>query len=255
MVDQPTTTETSTSTTTDPSAQTAAPPEPASSTPSSPTTAETQTPIEGSTLLTAPDGDEDPAQKPETDKGEADTATDPENAETADLFGAPETYDLTLPEGVELDKAVLDVVAPVAKELNLSNAGLSKLAGVYTEAVLPRIEEAFHAQINDQVKETQANWATEAKQAVENDKALPEDQRVFDGADLKTVRAVAAKTLDRFAGPEFRAFLDETGIGNRVEMLTLAYRVGKAISEDTTFPSSQTATAPKSRAERYYGSS
>jgi hypothetical protein len=252
MADQATTeTTNSTPTTTDPSEQTAATPEPASS---SQTTAETQT-TEGATLLTAPDGDEDTSQKPETDKGEADPATDPANPEASDLFGAPETYELTLPEGVELDKAVLDIVSPVAKELNLSNAGLTKLAGVYTEAVLPRIEEAFHNQINDQVKETQANWATEAKQAIEADKDLPEDQRVFDGADLKTVRAVAAKTLDRFGGPEFRAFLDETGIGNRVEMLRMAYLVGKSISEETTFPTSQTATAPKSRAERYYGKS
>ena len=252
MADQATTeTTNSTPTTTDPSAQTAATPEPASS---SPTTAETQT-TEGGTLLTAPDGDEDTSQKPETDKSEADPATDPENAEASDLFGAPETYELTLPEGVELDKAVLDLVSPVAKELNLSNAGLTKLAGVYTEAVLPRVEEAIHAQINDQVKETQAAWASEAKALVEADKALPADQQVFGGEDLNTVRATAAKALDRFAGPEFRAFLDETGIGNRKEMLLMAYRVGKAISEETTFPASQTASAPKTREERYYGSS
>jgi hypothetical protein len=250
MVDITTQTDTPNSTPTQaPEAPTGANPEPASSTVSSTTAQPTDAPK--GTLLTGEPGD---APKPEAETGTGEPASPDATTETPELFGAPEAYELTLPEGVELDRAALDVVSPIAKELNLSNAGLGKLAEAYTTGILPRIEEAFHAQLNDQVKETQTAWATETKTFVEEDRARPAAEQVFGGDDLAKVQSVAAKALDRLAGPEFRAFLDETGIGNRKEMVLFAYRAGKAISEDTSFPTSGAPVAPKSREERYYGS-
>lgn len=165
----------------------------------------------------------------------------------AALFGAPEgDYEPSgLPEGTVIDKAALEAVTPVARELGLSNEGFSKLAGVYAEKVLPQVTEQVTSQIMAQSAATTAAWATETTTAIGTDPA-------YGGKPLAEVQSVAAKALDRFGGSEFRQYLADTGLGNHPAMMKAMFLAGSAIAEDTTFERGSTPTAPKSRVEKFY---
>lgn len=199
------------------------------------------TPESGSTLLTGNDDDQQAA----TPEGDDQSEPDPRAA----FYGAPEGdagYEISgLPEGVEIDREALEAVAPVAKELNLSNEGLSKIAGVYAEKVLPAVVANVESEMHRQIAATHSEWANQATQLVQEDPA-------FEGKKLPEVKSVAAKALDRFGGAEFRKFLDESGLGNHPSMMKFAYLAGSSIAEDT-FERGGATTTPKSSVEKFYG--
>lgn len=214
---------------------------PAVEAPQAPDTSTTETPQSEaeapSTLLTGKEP-EAPAE---------DEKTPP--AENAALFGAPEgEYEITgLPEGMTVDKDALAVFEPIAKELGLSNEGMSKVAAVYAE-LLPKVTDKVVEGLQGDVAAQHAQWATDTIEMVKTDP-------VFEGKKLADVQGVAAKALDRFGGPELRTFLEETGLGNDPRMMKFAFLAGSAISEDTTFERGGPAPTTKSRTEKYYPSS
>jgi hypothetical protein len=183
--------------------------------------------------------------------GTGDTSKGPTEEEQAkaELFGVPEgDYKLEdLPEGTVVDENALKAIEPVAKELGLSNKGLSKIAGVYAEKVLPAVVDQFTESLQRDVAAQHATWATETTELVKTDP-------VFQNKPLPEVQQVAAKALDRFGGEGFRKFLNDTGLGNHPDMVKFAYLAGSAISEDTSFERGGAAPKPKSRVEKYYGS-
>lgn len=198
---------------------------------------------------------------------DTDTDTD-KGGDVDDNFGAPEegaAYEITgLPEGMEIDKAALDAITPIARELNLSNAGLSKIAQVYAEKVLPSVGQASLDDLQNQITEQRTAWETEARAAVAGKDAEGKDivlknvkgeTLAFDGKPMKDVQRVAAKALDRFAPEGFRQFLEDTGLGVHPQMIAFAYQAGKRISEETNFEASGggDANREKSRAEKFYG--
>lgn len=208
--------------------------------PSSTTEAPT---ADGGTLLTKSGDDAAP------DTPSADGEPDPRAA----FYGAPEgddaAYELAgLPEGIEIDAEALAAVSPIAKELNLSNEGLSKIAGVYAEKVLPSVVERVNNELQQNITATRADWATQSQEAIKSDPT-------FEGKGLDDVRKVSAKALDRFGGEKFREYLDETGLGDHPAMLKFAYQAGMQIAEDTTFERGGSATTPKSSVEKFYGTS
>lgn len=209
-----------------------------------PAPADGDQPAEGGTILTGTP-DEGGSDKDGSAAGEGGEGDGEPNA----FIGAPEgDYELVgLPEGTEIDKDALAAVTPVAKEIGLSNEGLSKIAAVYAEKVLPHVADQLNDTLQRDIAATHAQWANEAVELVKTDE-------VFGGKQLSEVQQVSAKAIDRFAGPEFRTFLEETGLGNHPAMLKFAFLAGSAISEDTTFERGGPAAKPKSRTEKYYGS-
>lgn len=201
-------------------------------------TTQDQAPEDKSTLLT-PKEDEAPAP---TDEEKA-----AEEARSA-LYGAPEEYEVSgLPEGMSIDKEALDLVTPIAKELNLSNEGFNKLTGVYANDILPKVTQQVVDSLEGDIRETQTQWAAQAEESVRTDP-------VFESKPMAQVQQVAAKALDKFGGTEFREFLQTTGLGNHPAMVKMAYLVGSTISEDTTFERGGATDTPKSRTDKYYGS-
>ena len=202
---------------------------------------------EGETLLTGASGE----AKPE---GEDEAKPEPTEEEKAakeahdKLFGAPEgDYEISgLPDDMEIDKAALEAVTPVAKELGLSNEGFSKLANVYATQVMPKVVDGVVDNLQKDISAQHATWATESL-------ALVKADPVFAGKPLTEVQSLAAKSLDRFGGPEFRKFLDDTGLGNHPAMMKFAYMAGTMLSEDTTFERGGKAPSEKARTEKYYG--
>lgn len=225
--------------------------------PASPTAIPTPTPQPTSTTPTptpAADGDPGtlltPAAAEQTKVEEAPALT-PEQQTAADakaaLFGAPESdYEITgLPEGMAIDTEALAQFSPLAKELGLSNEGMSKVAAAYAN-ILPKVTEGVVEGIQRDIAAQHATWATETLEAVKTDPA-------FAGKQLSEVQQTASKALDRFGGEAFRQYLNDTGLGNHPDMVKFAFLAGSAISEDTTFERGGVTTTPKSSVDKFYG--
>lgn len=230
----------------------------------------TETTEESIDLSKVGTGEETAKTEDETDEQKAEReAEEAKAAETAKLFGAPEgetAYELSgLPDGTVIDQAALDAIAPVARQLNLSNEGLSLIAQTYAEKVLPGVAEQVLGNLQADIVAQRATWETEARQAIKgvdaegkaielkNAKGQPIS---FDGKPFKEAQTVMAKALDQFAPEGFRQFLDETGLGVHPMMVAFAYQAGKNIAEDTSFErGGNDAGQPKSREEKYYPSS
>ncbi len=90
----------------------------------------------------------------------------------------------------------------------------------------------------------QTEWVAKAK-------ADPE----LGGDKFDANLAVAKKAMDRFATPEFKAYLNETGLGNHPEMLRMLFKTGQAISEDKFVPSNQGNAKARDAAKTLYPSS
>jgi hypothetical protein len=140
-------------------------------------------------------------------------------------------YKFDAPEGVELDQGDLAKFTDIAKELKLPPDAAKKLVDIAAQREVARAE-AFAKQVED--------WGTQVKADPELGK--PENL------------ATAKKTIDTFGTPELRDLLNSSGMGNHPEVIRMALKIGKAISEDT-FVAGRTGAAPtpRSHAEVLYG--
>lgn len=149
--------------------------------------------------------------------GTADTtATSTTAASTTDTKTTepvvPESYELKMPEGVQLDSAAAEEFTAIAKELKLDQAAAQKLADIGAKMATRQAEA--HAQLVE-------TWTEQVK----TDKEIGGDK-------LDENLGVARKAIDTFGSPELKALLNSTGLGNHPEVVKLAFKVGKAISED-----------------------
>ncbi len=190
---------------------------------------ETQTATQTSTTQT--DGQQTPQTQepvqpkaPETQQapaednllGEApktETAKDTKNGSDA---VAPE-IDIKVPEGVEVNQGLLDKFKPLAKDMKLDSAGAQKIVDLYVEA------------LGENSKQVDAAWTDQKKAWYDTAAKDPE----IGGKNFKENVQVARTAIQKFGGPELVAALDELGIGNHPALVRFAYRVGKAISEDS----------------------
>lgn len=124
----------------------------------------------------------------------------------------PESYDLKMPEGVQLDSAAAEEFTTIAKELKLDQAAAQKLADV--GAKMAQRQAEAHAQLVD-------SWTEQVKA----DKEIGGDK-------LDENLGIARKAIETFGSPELKSLLNSTGLGNHPEFVKLAFKVGKAISED-----------------------
>lgn len=144
------------------------------------------------------------------------TATSTTTASTTDTKATepvvPESYELKMPEGVQLDSAAAEEFTAIAKELKLDQAAAQKLADIGAKMATRQAEA--HAQLVE-------TWTEQVK----TDKEIGGDK-------LDENLGVARKAIDTFGSPELKALLNSTGLGNHPEVVKLAFKVGKAISED-----------------------
>lgn len=174
-----------------------------------------------------------------------DTAEDGETSDTA--VEVPEAYELTFSEGIAPDDATIAEATPLLQELKLSNEQAQKFVPLI-EAHTARALAARDAQIDSYIAGERAAW-------LESAKADPE----IGGDKFDASLTSAAKALDRFGATkdsDFRALLETSGLGNHPEMIRMFAKIGAAVSEDTSFPRSGSATqAPRTLAETLYPSS
>lgn len=131
--------------------------------------------------------------------------------------GVPEVYDLkdAVPEGMEYNEEQAAAFSAIAKECNLTQEQASKLAAYgmkYAADGVQAAQEAHAAMV--------AGWAQTAKQELGGEY----DNTVAMAA--RGIRVVEAKV------PGIREMLDETGAGNRVEMIRILAELGSLVGED-----------------------
>ncbi|CAB4131906.1 putative protease [uncultured Caudovirales phage] len=184
---------------------TEAPPTSTAATDAATTTTDTATQQQATEGTTAPTT---------TDAGDA-QKTEGEQESTSDKpTGAPEKYEFTVPDGVNLDEAGLASFSEFAKELDMPQEAAQKM--------LEKMGPAWQQRQADAISAVQNQW----KEASTSDKE-------FGGEKLNENLAVAKKALDTFGTPELSKLLRESGIGNHPEIIRAFYRAGKAISEDS----------------------
>lgn len=164
-------------------------------------------------LLTPPAQPATEATAPEAAKPENEAAK-PEDAKPAAL---DEYADFTLADGMEMNQEVLADFKGMAKELGLTQEAAQKLIDLQSRMTSLQSEQTQQAL----AAQSQA-WA----------KAIREDAE-FGGENYEKNVGIAVKAVERFASPELRSLLNDSGLGNHPELVKLFHRIGSAISEDS----------------------
>ncbi|ELX9510049.1 peptidase [Enterobacter hormaechei] len=189
-----------------------APSEPSAPAADAPTPAADPAKPEGDKPQPGAEGGKPQDDKPADGEKPADKPDDKEQKQE----GAPEKYEFTAGEGVELDAEALKDFEPVARDLNLTNEQAQKLVDAYPKilaGVQQRQAEAWQKQTE--------GWA----ETVKADKEI--------GGDKLTANLSAAqRALEQFGDPELKEYLDSTGLGNHPALVKAFIKVGKAMSED-----------------------
>jgi hypothetical protein len=153
-----------------------------------------------------------------------------EGGSAIEVLGAPEKYELTVPEelaaaGMTFDAEAFAEVEPVLRDLNLSNDAAQALVGAYAGKVLPLLEKRAGERWDTTGADMRRAWETEAK-------ADPD----IGGAKFDETKALARSTFVRFGvksdGP-FLKLLEESGLGSHPDMLRFVSNVGRLTGEAT----------------------
>lgn len=139
------------------------------------------------------------------------------NTQQQEPAGAPEAYDFkgTIPEGVEVDEALTKGFTEVAKGMNLTNEQANQMAAFgfqYGQQVADAVRNQYNAEVT--------RWGEDAKQQL--------------GADFEKVMSVAGAGLEAVEKvvPNIRQALNETGAGNRIEIIRAMEMLGQLVQAD-----------------------
>ena len=167
--------------------------------------------------------DADDTTSPAEDVEVKDTESSAEGAKNDTILGGkstpnvPDAYDFKsiVPEGMTYDEQSAAAFGDVAKKAGLSQEQAAAIASYGMQYMQQGVDAAMKA-----VQDTQAGWAQEARDAL--------------GGQFDAVVAKAAAGRDALAEkvPGLTQMLNETGAGNRVEMIRLMAAVGELIGED-----------------------
>lgn len=134
----------------------------------------------------------------------------------------PETYSFKLPDGMELDKALVDLVTPIFKEGKITQGVAQKLVDAYAPYV--------KASVESQQKTAIDNWKSQIKSWGD------ETRKEFGEGDFNKNVAPAAKFINKFGGDDakdIRELFKETGVGNNKLIVKMLVNAGKSLVEDT----------------------
>ena len=142
---------------------------------------------------------------------------DGNQGEGQQVTNAPDTYDFSsiVPDGMEYDAKSAQEYGAIARECGLNQEQASKIASYGMQFMQNGVNAAMA-----QVAATQAKWGEDAKAQL--------------GADFDKTVARAAVGINRLekSVPNLRQVLNETGAGNRIEMIQLMAAIGDLVGED-----------------------
>jgi len=151
--------------------------------------------------------------------------------------GAPEKYEFQLPEGLTMDTTMLSNFETEFKSLNLTNEQAQKLVSIYATQKQSEVTQA-----KTQLETQHSEWVS----AIKTD---PE----IGGKNLETTTKHAQAAVARYATPELKALLNQTGLGSHPELVKVFAKIGKSMSETPIVIGSQP-SAPDNKARQVYPS-
>lgn len=125
-------------------------------------------------------------------------------------------YNLKMPEGIELDTALLDGIAPTLKDLNLSHSQAQALVDKFIEAQTAKSQAK-----TKEWGETVAGWQDEAKKDPD-----------IGGAKWEETKAASTRAIRVLGTPALTKYLEASGAGNHPELIRIMAKVGSMVSED-----------------------
>ena len=172
---------------------------------------------EEQTATTPNSGEQEAGQQPATEQAatQASVEQTPEqaSAEQQPKAGAPEVYEFKAAEGQTFDPEFVKSYSEVARELNLTQEA--------AQTMIDKVGPVLAKQQQAQIAQVRNDWAEASKVDAE-----------FGGTKFNENLAIAKQSIDKFATPEFKQMLDDTGLGNHPEWIRYCYRVSKAFSPD-----------------------
>ena len=127
-----------------------------------------------------------------------------------------------------------DWVKQLTQQLGLNQEQVDKLLAFETAYA------AHQAQLRQEDKNKQfASWARQT--------------RALYGAGLEEEITFALRAANKFGGPELRALLEETGLGNHPVVIRTLSGIGRTISEDACLGGTPAAPQDKTFAQALYG--
>ena len=160
--------------------------------------------------------------------------TDPAKQQSPHEQDRPSYDELIWPEDVSVQPEKLAAFKALAGELNLSVSQVQKLVDFETQSAREN-----EAKTEAQKREVIAGWARQTK--------------AIYGAQLDEEISFALRAANAFGGPEFRALLEDTGLGNHPIMIRTLVGIGRSISEDACPGGQPAAPQDKTFAEALYG--
>lgn len=130
--------------------------------------------------------------------------------------GAPEKYELKLPEKTTLTQADVDAVSTFAKDKKLTNEQAQMLLEQRHEAATATTTAA-----QAKLTEIKTGWINELKSDTE-----------FGGANLDANDAHATKAIKAFGGDELLKSIKDAGFNQHPGFFRMMARIGKAMAED-----------------------
>lgn len=195
-------------------------------------------PESGSPLGEAPAGEETtPAPAGESTEG----APVKDKVEGAEGEAAvPETYDITLPEGFQVDDTAMGEFTEFAKTNKLSNEAAQAAFNL------------FHKQVTAQAESFAAEQATAWKTTLDGWKTELGQDPSFAGEKAKAAQQAIGKALDVYGTPETRQAFDLTGAGWNPAIVKFVHSMAKALDEGGIIPGGGPSKGPRTLGETFY---
>lgn len=145
----------------------------------------------------------------------------------SEVYGSPETYDyaeVKMPDGMELDKDMLDKFNPLAKKYNLSNKSANELMNLAVE-----MQQKNMAKFGDLAKQLQENEKNSYEKLLNTDEELSKKT----DAEYSQYLSVANLGVKKFATDGFKKLLKEKGLDKHPEFIKTFHEMGKLCQSDT----------------------
>jgi len=166
--------------------------------------------------------------------------TEQQQAPGAETQAPQEQYDFaaTIPEGMDLDETITKEFSDIAHGLNLNNEQANQIAA-YGIKYAQQAVDAVKAQYNAEVQQ----WGEAAKAEM--------------GADMEKVMSTAGAGIEAAEKtiPGIRKALNETGAGNRIEVIRAFEMLGQLVMADPGKLANAGGTAAPTPAKTWYPNS
>ena len=154
--------------------------------------------------------------------------------------GAPEAYDFkpSIPEGIEMDETITKEFSDIARGMNLTNEQANQMAAYgikYAQQAVEAARNEYFARVS--------GWGEAAKADM--------------GANFNAIMSTAGAGIEAAEKqiPGIRAALNETGAGNRIEVIRAFEMLGKLVQADPGRLVNVTGTGANKEDETWYPNS